>query len=24
VGDFAVFSDLTGNKVALLQPLPRQ
>jgi uncharacterized protein len=24
VGDFAIFSDLSGNKVALLQPLPRQ
>ena len=22
IGDFAIFSDLTGNKVALLQPLP--
>ncbi len=24
VGTFAIFSDLTGNKVALLQPLPMQ
>jgi uncharacterized protein len=24
IGDFAIFSDLTGNKVALLQPLPMQ
>ncbi len=24
VGDFAIFCDLTGNRVALLQPLPMQ
>jgi uncharacterized protein len=23
IGDFAIFCDLTGNRVALLQPLPR-